>query len=297
MAFPTAVNDQITDSTAQSSASAPVAATPGDAAATAMGNLFIATSQALSNAAHNATNNQQQSYITAQAATTMGVSTLLSLDTAAAGEATAKIFDPQSSSGQRAMAYPTAVNSQITDAVTSGAAMSAPANAAMLDLVLTNALGISMHNAVARQQNASISAGAAVTAACARLLQARQGKAVEVAAPPEPAEVGAAASAEGSAAIEDRSLEAMKQDAAGQAYQSVAQSVAIAVQDAADNLRNMSTLSTTAVGVAMAQFLATRDPTYAAAITKLQEMNMEAIGQFNAVGAAAAKVLKDFPSG
>jgi hypothetical protein len=57
-----------------------------------MGNLFVATSQALSNAAHNATNNQQQSYVTMQAVTTQGVATLLTLDTAATGEATAKIF-------------------------------------------------------------------------------------------------------------------------------------------------------------------------------------------------------------
>ena len=58
------------------------------APAIAMGNLFIATSQALSNAAHNATNNQQQAYVTTQAATTQGVATLYSLDTASAGEAT-----------------------------------------------------------------------------------------------------------------------------------------------------------------------------------------------------------------
>lgn len=64
----------------------------GDAPATAMGNLFVATSQALSNAAHNATNNQQQSYVTAQAATTMGVSTLYSIDTASTGVATQNIF-------------------------------------------------------------------------------------------------------------------------------------------------------------------------------------------------------------
>ncbi|MBL9101223.1 MAG: RebB family R body protein [Myxococcales bacterium] len=64
----------------------------GDAPAVAMGNLFIATSQALANAAHNATNNQQQSYVTMQAATTQGVATMLSIDTAATGEATQKIF-------------------------------------------------------------------------------------------------------------------------------------------------------------------------------------------------------------
>jgi hypothetical protein len=58
----------------------------------AMGNFFIATSQALSNAAHNATNNQQQSYVTMQASTTQGVSTLLTVDTASTGMATERIL-------------------------------------------------------------------------------------------------------------------------------------------------------------------------------------------------------------
>jgi hypothetical protein len=87
MAFPTAVNDQITDSVTQANTKV-----LGDAPAVAMGNLFVATSQALSNAAHNATNNQQQSYVTMQAATTQGVATLLSIDTASTGVATTKIF-------------------------------------------------------------------------------------------------------------------------------------------------------------------------------------------------------------
>ena len=86
MAFPTAVNSQITDSVSQVNTKV-----LGDSPAIAMGNLFVATSQALSNAAHNATNNQQQSYVTMQAATTQGVSTLLSVDTASTGAATVKI--------------------------------------------------------------------------------------------------------------------------------------------------------------------------------------------------------------
>lgn len=64
----------------------------GEAPAVAEGNLYQATSQALSNAAHNATTSQQQTGITAQAATTEGVSTLYEVDTASTGEATAKIF-------------------------------------------------------------------------------------------------------------------------------------------------------------------------------------------------------------
>lgn len=87
MAFPTAVNDQITDSVTQ--ANVKVLA---DAPAVAMGNLFQATAQALANAAHNSTTAQQQASVTAQAATTMGVATLYSLDTASTGKATQAIL-------------------------------------------------------------------------------------------------------------------------------------------------------------------------------------------------------------
>jgi len=87
MAFPTAVNSQITDSVTQANVQV-----LGAAPSIAMGNLFQATSQALSNAAHNATTAQQQSNITAQAITTMGVSLLYSVDTASTAVATQKIF-------------------------------------------------------------------------------------------------------------------------------------------------------------------------------------------------------------
>lgn len=87
MAFPTSVNNQITDSVTQANVEV-----LGDAPAVAMGNLFQATAQALGNAAHNATTAQQQTNTMAQAATTQGVAMLYSLDTAAAGIATEKIL-------------------------------------------------------------------------------------------------------------------------------------------------------------------------------------------------------------
>jgi hypothetical protein len=87
MAYPTHVNDQITDSITQANTKV-----LGDAPAIAMGNLFQATAQALANAAHNATNAQQQSYVTSQAATTAGVTTLYSIDTASTGIATEDIL-------------------------------------------------------------------------------------------------------------------------------------------------------------------------------------------------------------
>lgn len=87
MASPTTVNSQITDSVTQANTQV-----LGVAPATAMGNLYQATAQALSNAAHNATTSQQQTNIIAQAATTMGVAMLYAIDTASTGVATSKIF-------------------------------------------------------------------------------------------------------------------------------------------------------------------------------------------------------------
>jgi len=87
MAYPTAVNSQITDSVTQSNVEV-----LAEAPAVAMGNLYQATSQALSNAAHNATTSQQQTNVTAQAATTMGVATLYAIDTASTGIATSEIL-------------------------------------------------------------------------------------------------------------------------------------------------------------------------------------------------------------
>ncbi len=88
MAFPTALNDQITDSVTQVNTKV-----VGDTPAVSTGNLLLVTSQALANAAHNATNNQQQAYVTMQAATTQGVSNLLAMDTTVTGKAAAQILN------------------------------------------------------------------------------------------------------------------------------------------------------------------------------------------------------------
>jgi hypothetical protein len=86
MAFPTAVNDQVTDSITQANVKV-----LGDAPAVATGNLYQATGQALSNAAHAATSHLSQTWVTAQAATTQGVATLLTMDTASTGKASQAI--------------------------------------------------------------------------------------------------------------------------------------------------------------------------------------------------------------
>ncbi|HTI70992.1 MAG TPA: RebB family R body protein [Candidatus Limnocylindria bacterium] len=88
MAFPTAVNSQITDSVTQANVKV-----LGDAPAVAMGNLYQATSEALANAAHNATTEQQQANVINQAATTQGVTELYAVDTASTAAATKKIYE------------------------------------------------------------------------------------------------------------------------------------------------------------------------------------------------------------
>ena len=89
----------------------------------------------------------------------------------------------------------------------------------------------------------------------------------------------------------------IRQEGAGKAYQAVAQSTAIAVQDATDNLRNVSTISATALGVAMAQLLATGEPKYVLAIEEAQKIAVDAANNFKVIGINAADVLKAFPSG
>ena len=84
--------------------------------------------------------------------------------------------------------------------------------------------------------------------------------------------------------------------AAGKAYQSVSQTAAIAVQDATDNLRNVSTISTTALAVAMSQLLATGDTHYVDAISVAQKIVKSAAEDFKTIGSAAAEILRGFPS-
>jgi len=85
---------------------------------------------------------------------------------------------------------------------------------------------------------------------------------------------------------------------AGKAYQSVAQSTALAVQDAADALRNVSTMATTAAGVALAQILATgQAELYQPTLDSAQSIMTNAIADFGKIGMAAGEILKTFPAG
>ncbi|MBB1487713.1 RebB family R body protein [Oceanospirillum sediminis] len=82
------VNEQITDSVTQVNTKV-----VGETPAMAMGNLLMSTSQALANAAHNATYNQQQSSVTMQAATVQGVNSLMSTGSAVIGRSAESIIE------------------------------------------------------------------------------------------------------------------------------------------------------------------------------------------------------------
>lgn len=87
MAYPTSVNDQITDSITQVSTTV-----LGNAPAMASSTLQQATAQALGNGAHNATSAQQQANILHQAVTTVGSSLLFGLNTASTSKGTVMIL-------------------------------------------------------------------------------------------------------------------------------------------------------------------------------------------------------------
>ncbi|MEM9458287.1 MAG: hypothetical protein AAGF11_29190 [Myxococcota bacterium] len=84
---------------------------------------------------------------------------------------------------------------------------------------------------------------------------------------------------------------------AGKAYQSVAQSTALAIQDATDNLRNMSLVSSTATGVALSQILATGELSpYTEVLLQAQALMESAVKNFGDIGQSAAQILREFPT-
>lgn len=88
------------------------------------------------------------------------------------------------------------------------------------------------------------------------------------------------------------------QSGAGKAFQFVAQSAAMAVQDATDNLRNMSILSSTAIGVAMTQLMSSGDvKTWIPVIAAAQEVVKQSAADFKTIGLIAAQVVSEFPVG
>lgn len=82
------VNEQVTDSVTQVNTKV-----VGETPAMAMGNLLMATSQALGNSAHNATAAQQQAQITMQAATVQGVNSLMAIGSSVIGRSAEGIIE------------------------------------------------------------------------------------------------------------------------------------------------------------------------------------------------------------
>lgn len=84
---------------------------------------------------------------------------------------------------------------------------------------------------------------------------------------------------------------------AGKAYQSVAQSMAIAVHDATDHLRNLQTISGTAVGVAAAMMLTEEKvKPWDDIIAEAQKIVMVGATNFAKIGKNASDIANEFPS-
>lgn len=85
----------------------------------------------------------------------------------------------------------------------------------------------------------------------------------------------------------------------GKAYQSIAQTAAIAVQDAADTLRNIQTIATTATGVAMAEWLATQGarPDMDKFFQYTATMMTNATNDFTKIGSASSTIVNEFKPG
>lgn len=79
------------------------------------------------------------------------------------------------------------------------------------------------------------------------------------------------------------------------AYQSVSQSMSIAVQDSTDHLRDVQTIIVTALGVAAAKYAA-GDGQMAKVLEKLPTLVPDAAKNFVTIGKDAAEILGEFPS-
>lgn len=76
----------------------------------------------------------------------------------------------------------------------------------------------------------------------------------------------------------------------------VAQAGAIAVQDATDYLRSVSTICSTATGLAIALALADQDTIATNVLKHVSTIMPEATAHFGATGTAASQVVSTFPT-
>lgn len=86
----------------------------------------------------------------------------------------------------------------------------------------------------------------------------------------------------------------VKKIGSGMAYQSVAQSMAIAVQDATDHLRDVETIVSTALGVAAAKYVATGENKWFIVMQNLLKLVGTSAGNFKTIGDDSAEILKEF---
>lgn len=89
----------------------------------------------------------------------------------------------------------------------------------------------------------------------------------------------------------------IKAQGAGKAYQSVATSMAITVQDATDYMRTISIVSQAAQAKCIEKIVVEKDPSYALILAVVQENMDKSIETFGKMVEAAGKGLKNFPSG
>ncbi len=92
----------------------------------------------------------------------------------------------------------------------------------------------------------------------------------------------------------------IKREGAGKAYQSVALSMSIAVQDVTDYQRNLMALAQATIGVSMEKIVQNPETNlalYSPVIAESQSIVNKAVETFAKVGSEAGQILKDFPSG
>lgn len=86
-----------------------------------------------------------------------------------------------------------------------------------------------------------------------------------------------------------------QEEAVGKTYQSVSQSMSLAVQDASDMLRNFSTVNLAALSYAQEQLVATENlVTWGPVIEQLQTMLQQQLSSFTSLGQDAGQVLQEF---
>ena len=76
--------------------------------------------------------------------------------------------------------------------------------------------------------------------------------------------------------------------------QSVSQSIAIAVQDAGDTMRNIALVQSTALGVATQKFVETKDPDYIPVIMQCQAVMNDSVMYWENIGKKGAEILESY---